>query len=108
MRWGMKIATASLNARKQKEVASMFEGIVPLGPRLDNQATPWAQGNSPVLPSRTAPAGEEPPRRARGALRGECLDNYHLGELLGVGGMAEVYQAEDLILHRHVAVKVLA
>jgi serine/threonine protein kinase len=43
----------------------------------------------------------------RGALSGECLGDYQLGQLLGAGGMAEVYQAEDLVLQREVAVKVL-
>ncbi|MCW2742604.1 MAG: pknA2 [Blastococcus sp.] len=32
---------------------------------------------------------------------------YQLGERLGSGGMADVYHAEDLLLHRPVAVKVL-
>jgi serine/threonine protein kinase len=34
-------------------------------------------------------------------------ERYELGELLGFGGMAEVYLAHDLRLHRNVAVKVL-
>ncbi len=46
--------------------------------------------------------------RPRGTLCGERLGNYQLGELVGVGGMAEVYRAQDLILGREVAVKVLA
>ena len=32
---------------------------------------------------------------------------YHLGRILGTGGMAEVFLAEDTRLHRTVAVKVL-
>ncbi len=32
---------------------------------------------------------------------------YRLGERIGVGGMAEVYRAEDTVLHRPVAVKML-
>ena len=34
-------------------------------------------------------------------------DRYELGEIIGVGGMAEVHLARDLRLHRDVAVKVL-
>ncbi|HEX9036414.1 MAG TPA: serine/threonine-protein kinase [Ktedonobacterales bacterium] len=42
-----------------------------------------------------------------GALVGQTLEGYRLRKLLGVGGMAEVYQAEEPSLHRDVAVKVL-
>lgn len=34
-------------------------------------------------------------------------DRYQLGEMIGTGGMADVFIAEDLRLHREVAVKVL-
>ncbi|HEU0028686.1 MAG TPA: protein kinase [Ktedonobacterales bacterium] len=42
-----------------------------------------------------------------GALVGQTLDGYRLRKLLGVGGMAEVYLAEEPSLRRDVAVKVL-
>ena len=42
-----------------------------------------------------------------GALIGQWLGEYQLHTLLGVGGMAEVYQAHDAALGREVAVKVL-
>lgn len=48
------------------------------------------------------------PRRRQGPLSGERVGAYQLGELLGVGGMAEVYRADDLTLRREVAIKVLA
>jgi serine/threonine-protein kinase len=42
-----------------------------------------------------------------GALTGQWLGDYQLQGLLGVGGMAEVYQARDAVLNRAVAIKVL-
>jgi eukaryotic-like serine/threonine-protein kinase len=42
-------------------------------------------------------------------LQGRTLDGrYELGSVLGVGGMASVYLAHDLVLQRQVAVKVLS
>ena len=43
-----------------------------------------------------------------GALTGRLLNNrYLIGERIGVGGMAEVYQGQDNVLGRTVAVKVM-
>ena len=38
---------------------------------------------------------------------GQQLGNYRLGRLLGQGAFASVYVAEDLLLRRHVAIKML-
>jgi serine/threonine protein kinase len=40
-------------------------------------------------------------------MTGQWLGDYQLQALLGVGGMAEVYQARDAVINRDVAVKVL-
>ena len=41
-------------------------------------------------------------------LSGETLGNYKLYESIGAGGMAVVYRAEQLVVHRTVAMKVLS
>ena len=76
-----------------------------------DQTRPDEQIGSPVTGAQTTIPGGSATRlrmQKRGALRGERLGSYQLGELLGVGGMAEVYRAEDLLLQREVAVKVIA
>jgi serine/threonine protein kinase len=57
-----------------------------------------------VTPQATSGATSE---QMAGGLVGATLGNYQIQALLGVGGMAEVYRARDLKLHRQVAVKVL-
>src|SRR5262245_18988791 len=41
------------------------------------------------------------------SLTGRELTHYHIGPLVGEGGMAEVYRARDTRLNRDVAIKVL-
>lgn len=46
--------------------------------------------------------------QAAGAMVGQRLGDYELRQLIGIGGMAEVYRGYDVVLQREVAVKVLA
>jgi serine/threonine protein kinase/Tol biopolymer transport system component len=41
------------------------------------------------------------------SLEGRCIGAYHIGSLIGAGGMGEVYEGRDTILDRQVAIKVL-
>ena len=68
------------------------------------------------LPSRLGPKPLFYTRRQRGQnavpdlldrLKTALADRYAIEEEIGAGGMATVYLAEDLKLHRKVAVKVL-
>ncbi|GEM_PF-2636280 len=52
---------------------------------------------TPIVPAPGAPTGERP----------RTLRHYVLLRELGRGGMGIVYEAEDTVLHRHVAIKVL-
>lgn len=57
----------------------------------------------PGVPARTMPTGTIEVSRVRAAL----ADHYRIEHVLGEGGMATVYLAEDLKHHRKVAVKVM-
>ena len=61
-------------------------------------------------PGTDAPTTETPPAEnpTGGALPGTMLDEFRILREIGRGGMGTVYLAEDMLLHREVAVKVLA
>ncbi len=73
---------------------------------------PTGHSRPSVRPDAEAILGQEqfpapPTQPIRGRLIGQRLGEFALLSLIGVGGMAEVYRAEDTALGREVAVKVL-
>ena len=62
-----------------------------------------ATPTEPGVPPRTAHTGEIEVTRVREVL----ADRYRIERVIGEGGMATVYLAEDLKHHRQVAVKVM-
>lgn len=82
----------------------MEEQTIPMGPtpaRVAIRAIGSGVPNVSEWPT-------QPIQRRLGPLSGVRVGDYQLGDLLGVGGSAEVYRAEDLMLRRVVAVKVLS
>lgn len=60
-----------------------------------------AQSSSPdIAPEPSAPPALLPPRTM-------LAENYIIEDQIGSGGMAVVYRARDMAMHRHVAIKVL-
>ena len=79
--------------------------------RLDNETHEQESAEEVSLREQaetTAPeAGTDQEREAPGAMKGRRLGSYEIHSLLGVGGMGEVYLAEDKTLDRQVALKFL-
>lgn len=78
--------------------------------------TPEARARIDRLLSRSAPGTDAPDSESApleltaggGVLPGTTLDEFRILREIGRGGMGTVYLAEDMLLHREVAVKVLA
>jgi serine/threonine-protein kinase len=77
----------------RQELESLLAQDVPAGSFLDEPALAVAARQV---------AGEMP------LLTGRSLGPYLIGELLGAGGMGDVYRAQDTVLGRDVAIKILS
>jgi serine/threonine-protein kinase len=77
--------------------------VAPAAPRTAAVGGPGADGAAPAPPPASATSAP-----ADGALpAGSVLGGYRIGALLGAGGFADVYRAEQIQLGREVALKVL-
>jgi eukaryotic-like serine/threonine-protein kinase len=80
----------------QPDLRSMVEALLEENDRIEGFLS-----ESPVIPP------EKSPRKARFEIDA-CLGRYAIVELLGSGGMGEVYRAADANLRRDVAIKVVS
>src|SRR6185437_3625233 len=86
-----------------------IEAVAKEDGRMDEQHDASRQAQD--IAAQKAPTSSTSPRsatRRASSLVGRRLGDYYLSESLRVGGMAEVYRAQDLVLMREVAVKVLS
>jgi serine/threonine-protein kinase len=75
----------------------------------DSTEVPWKQANGQPSHDATSEQATASQRKTYGSLsRFEVLSNrYQIVQLIGMGGMGEVYEVEDLDIHDHLALKTL-
>ncbi len=108
--WRPFLEEAASDPELAREVEALLQGEAGLGSFLKGPDLPASE--APTIESATVPssrqASSEPGREAPGSLRDLTLaDRYRLIDLLGKGGMGEVYRAEDLKLGEEIALKLL-
>ena len=93
------LAEAAAAGSSDAETASLDGQHGPGGPPGDSESS-VSRDPAPRAPAKPAPGGPDP-------RLGQKYGKYLITRLIGFGGMATVYEAEDTLLNRQVAIKFL-